>query len=207
MQTLDETAVPVLEEGEFYLPWDSSQIVENEFAPILAINSGLVVISGTVGTGRTHLLQTFVNEKLKQGLNVLLVAHEHNEIQGVDTLIFHKADRMKNRPIGDSIDTMLSRIEAINPDVVVFDDMSYSEILAMANILAEKGVLVLAVTYYSSRYDYTLAERFGMMSDIEGKSMLDKQEGLITGHVNVCNSLIRKPANAHTRVIAKVLKA
>lgn len=202
MQTLDETAVPALEEGQFYLPWDSSQVVENELAPVLAINSGLVVISGTVGTGRTRLLQTFVNEKLKQGLNVLLIAHEHNEIQGVDTLIFKKTDWREKIDLTNT-DIMLSRIEDINPDVVVFDDMNYQEILRMANVLAEKQTLVLAACYYSPYGDETLASRF---ANINEEDFRDKQEELITGHVNVSNSLIRKRANAHTRLIAKVLK-
>lgn len=204
MQTLDETTIADLEEGEFYLPWDTSSALENELAPLVAIDSGIVIVSGTVGTGRTHLLQAFASKKVEQGLNVLLIAHEHNEIQGVDTLIFHKADRMKNRPIGDDIDVMLSRIEAINPDVVIFDDMNYAEILKMTNVLAENGKLVVAACHYSPYRGEALASRLNLINE---EQFVNKQEELIVGHVNVKNSLIRKPANAHTRVIAKVLKS
>lgn len=199
-----ENLVSELIDGEFYLPWDNSAVMENELASLVAINSGIVVISGTVGTGRTHLLQAFASRKVEQGLNVLLIAHEHNEIQGIDTLIFHKADRMRNRLIGDSIDTMLSRIDAINPDVIVFDDMNYAEILKMANVLAEKGKLVIASCYYSPYRGDTLTSRFELINE---EKFIDLQEELIAGHVNVKNSLIRKPANTKTRVIAKVLKS
>lgn len=207
MQTLDETAVPTLEAGEFYLPWYNSQVLENELAPVLAINSGIVVISGPVNTGKTHLLQAFASAKIKQGLNVLLVAHEHNEIQGVDTLIFHKTDWLKNKITSENIDIMLARIDAINPDVVLFDDMNYSEILAMANVLAEKGTLVLTVNYFSPYGQDSLASRFDLISDIEGKDFRHKQEELIKGHILLKSSLIRTPkANAETKIIAKVLK-
>lgn len=208
METLEELQTNTLADGEFYLPWDSSKALDKELAPLLEIDSGIVIISGTVNNGKTHLLQAFANRKLEEGLNVLLVAHEHNEIQGVDTLIFHKTDWVKGQISSENVDIMLARIAAINPDVILFDDMNYSEILAMANVLADKGALVIAVTYYSSYSEDNITSRLDMMSDIEGKNFRNNQEELIKGHVSLRYSLIRTlKANSETKIVARVLKS
>lgn len=208
METLDKRNIQELEEGEFFLPYYNTEVLNNELAPLLAIKSGLVVIGGTVGTGRTKLLQNFVSKKKAEGLKVLVIAHEHNEIQRVDSLFFEKTDWMKGAITEKNVDTMLSRIATMNPDVVVFDDMNYSEILAMANGLAANGTLVIAATHHSAYfYDKTLAERLEIISDIEGKDFKEQQENLITGHVSLRHSGIRtEKVNIETRIIAQVLK-
>ena len=208
METLEELQTNKITNGEFYLPWDSSKVLDKELSPLLEINSGMVVISGPVNTGKTHLLQAFANRKLEEGLNVLLVAHEHNGIQGVDTLIFHKTDWVKGKISSENVDIMLARIAAINPDVILFDDMNYSEILAMANVLADKGALVIGVTYYSPYREDNITSRFDMMSDIEGKSFRNNQAELIKGHVSLRSSWIRTlKADSETKIVAKILKA
>lgn len=206
METLTKTPVNELTDGEFYLPWDNSAVMKNELAPLLAIDSGIIVIGGPVNTGKSRLLHTFAHHKLEQGLNVLVIAHEHNDIQGVDTLIFHKQDwRSKIDP--ERANTMLSRIASIAPDVVIFDDMNYPEILHMANRLAEQGTLVLTACYCSSSHDEKLVERFSMMSNIADEDFSDRQENLIKGHLNLRNAYHRTgKINLTTRVVAKLLK-
>lgn len=204
MQPLRDDQIHQLAEGEFYLPYYNTETLKNELAPLIAIYSGILVISGPVGTGRTHLLQAFATHKQVQGLNVLLIAHEHNEIQGIDTLIFRKTDWREPKAGKENVDTMLARIDAINPDVVVFDDMNYSEILAMANTLAARGVLVLGVVYSSSG---DIVSHFDRISGSDNSDSSENQEDLISGHVNIRHSLIRTvKANAETRFVASILK-
>lgn len=208
METQGKINIQELTEGEFFLPYYNDETLKNELAPLLEIKSGLVVIGGTVGTGRTKLLQNFVKIKKAEGLKVLVIAHEHNEIQGVDSFYFEKTNWIKSAIAQENVDTMLARIEAANPDVIVFDDMDYSEILAMANTLASNGKLVLAATFHSAFFhDKTLAERFEIISDIEGKDFKAQQEELITGHVSLRLSGIRtEKVNIETRIIAQVIK-
>ena len=208
MKTQDETNIQKLPAGEFFLPYYNDEVLNNELGPLLAIKSGLVVIGGTVGTGRTKLLQNFVKIKKAEGLKVLVIAHEHNEIQGVDSLYFEKTNWHKGTISENNANAMLLRIAAINPDVIIFDDMDYSEILAMANSLAANGKLVLAATFHSAFvHDKTLAERFEIISDIEGKDFKKQQEELITGHVSLRLSGIRtEKVNIETRIIAQVIK-
>lgn len=208
MKTQEETNIQELQAGEFFLPYYNDEVLNNELGPLLAIKSGLVVIGGTVGTGRTKLLQNFVKIKKAEGLKVLVIAHEHNEIQGVDSLYFEKTNWLKGTISENNANAMLLRIAAINPDVIIFDDMDYSEILAMANSLAANGKLVLSATFHSAFFhDKTLAERFEIISDIEGKDFKKQQEELIAGHVSLRPSGIRtEKVNIETRIIAQVIK-
>lgn len=206
METLTEIPVNELADGEFYLPWDNSAVMENELAPLLAIDSGMIIIGGSVSTGKSRLLHSFAAHKLEQGLNVLLVAHEYNDIQGVDTLIFHKQD-WQSKIDHNNAAKMLSRIASMAPDVVIFDDMNYPEILHMANKLAEKGNLVLTACYFSPSRDEKLAERLSMMSNIADEDFSDKQEDLIKGHLKLRNAYHRTgKINFTTRVVAEVIK-
>lgn len=207
METLSAITAEELSEGEFYLPWENSTVMENELKPLLEIDSGMVIISGPVNTGKSRLLHAFAHHKLEQGLDVLVVAHEHNDIQGVDTLIFHKQD-WQSTINPDNASKMLSRIASMKPDVVIFDDMNYPEILHMANKLAEQGALVLTACYFSNSHNDNIVDRFSMLSNIDGESFSDRQEDLIKGHLVLRNAYHRTgKINIDTRVVAKVLKA
>lgn len=207
MQTLVESPENELSDGEFYLPWKNAEVLENELAPLLAINSGIVVFGGPVNIGKSRLLQTFASRKLEQGLSVLVIAHEHNDIQGVDTLIFHKHS-WDEEIDPENAKAMLSRVEKIKPNVVIFDDMNYPEILYMANKLAENGTLVLAATFAVHRSDERIASIFAQFPVINGEDFSQKQESLIAGHLDLRNAYYRTgKINYDTRVVAQVVKA
>ena len=203
METLSENSVHQLSEGEFYLPYYNQETLTKELAAVSNLESGMVVISGAVSRGKTHLLQSFVDQKIDQGLKVIVVASNHNEIQHADVVVYNLTDWKQRKEETGKVDAMLERIAAINPDVIVFDSMDYSEPLAMANSLAEQGKLVFAVTRTNYEDESNIAELFSRYSEIEGKDFSDKQNDLISGIIHLDRSRIRSTEKS---IVAKVLK-
>lgn len=207
MKTLTETTASKLKEGEFYLSYYNEEALKNELAPISNLKSGLIVISGAVSRGKTHLLQSFVDQKIEQGLKVLVVACQHNEIQNADVVVYKLTNWKQREEEKSKVNTMLERIAAINPDVIIFDSMDYSEPLAMANTLAEQGKLVFAVSRNNNGNEANIAELFNQYPEIEGKDFKDKQDELVSGLIYLDVNFDRStPRNPDAHIIAKVLK-
>jgi stage III sporulation protein SpoIIIAA len=210
MLTSKETLTE-LSPGEFYFPHNLDPAEVVEFEAIRDIESGIVAIIGAVGTGRTHLLQRFVDYHKAQGKKVLNIAYNHNELQGIDTFVFDtQAVRNADRTVSlVKARTMLARIEAVSPDVVVMDDLNYAETTALAVMLVEKGIAVFS-TMYGSRNDPALYHLERRLEEVEPFEAFDNPENLVKGLIKIERSQNPNPDpvarryNFKTKFIAKV---
>lgn len=181
-----EEPLTELSPGEFYFPFNIDPAEVAEFEAIRDIESGIVAIVGAVSTGRTHLLQRFVDYHKEQGRKVLNIAYNHNQLQGIDTFVFDtKAVRNADRTVSlVKARTMLARIEAVAPDVVVMDDLDYAETTALAVMLVEKGIAVFS-TMYGSRNDPALYHIERRLEEVEDIGAFDNPENLVKGLIRI----------------------
>lgn len=209
-----EEPLTKLQEGEFYFPYNVDPAEVAEFEAIRDIESGIVAIVGAVGTGRTHLLQRFIDYHKTQGRKVLNIAYNHNELQGIDTFVFDtETVRNADRTVSlAKARTMLARIEAISPDVVVMDDLNYAETTALAVMLVGKGIAVFA-TMYASRNDSALYHIERRLEEVEEIGASDNAENLVKGLIKISRNEVIRPDplarrhNSKTKFIAKVIDA
>lgn len=197
--------------GEFYFPYNIDPAEIAEFEAIRDIESGIVVIAGAVSTGRTHLLQRLADYHKAQGRKVLNIAYNHNELQGVDMFVFDtEAVRNPDRTVSlVKARTMLARIEAVAPDVVVMDDLNYAETTALAVMLVEKGIAVFS-TMYASGNDPALYHIERRLEEVEEIGAFDNPENLVKGFIRISRNEALHPDplarrhNSKTKFIARV---
>lgn len=210
MLTSEETLTG-LQPGEFYFPYNIDPAEVAEFEAIRDIESGIVAIVGAVGTGRTHFLQRFIDYHKTQGRKVLNIAYNHNELQGIDTFVFDtETVRNADRTVSlTKARTMLARIEAVAPDVVVMDDLNYAETTALAVMLVEKGIAVFS-TMYGSRNDPALCHIERRLEEVEDIGAFDNPENLVKGLIRISwnedlnSDTPARRYNSTTKFIAKV---
>jgi type II secretory ATPase GspE/PulE/Tfp pilus assembly ATPase PilB-like protein len=196
-----------LSPGEFYFPYNIDPADVVEFDAIRDVESGIVVIAGAVGTGRTHLLQRFVDYHKTQGRKVLNIAYNHNELQGIDTFVFDTEQVRNNDGTVSLANTyaMLARIEAVAPDVVVMDDLDYAETTALAVMLVEEGIAVFATMreHENASALYCVERR---LEEVEEIGVFDNSENLVKGLIKISRNLDSTVhrLDGKTKYIAKV---
>jgi stage III sporulation protein SpoIIIAA len=206
MPTTEEPLTELLP-GEFYFPYNIDPAEVAEFEAIRDIESGIVAITGSVETGRTHLLQRFIDYHKVQGRKVLNIAYNHNELQGIDTFVFD-TEQVRNDDGTVSLANtyaMLTRIEAVAPDVVVMDDLDYAETTALAVMLVEEGIAVFATMreHENASALYYVERR---LEEVEEIGVFDNSENLVKGLIKISRNLDSTVhrLDGKTKYIAKV---
>lgn len=206
-----EEPLTELQEDEFYVPFNVNPADVPEFEAIRDIDSGIVAIAGAVATGRTHLLQQFINYHKARGRKVLNIPYNHNELQGVDAFVYEtESPRNADGSLSlVNVYAMLARIEAVAPDVVVIDDMDYYETTALAVLLVERGIAVFATM--SGHGKATALEYFERrLEEVEEIGVFDNAENLFKGLIKISRNQdphpdpIARRYNLKTKFIATV---
>jgi Tfp pilus assembly pilus retraction ATPase PilT len=131
-----------------------------EVAKLVPTKSGVILISGRQGSGKSVTLSTFAQEIIDTDERKVLeiVAEADSEDLGVE--IFVISDRpyqkMTKNPKPEAIEaarrySLITAAEILNAgtEVAVFDDIRHAEAGLIASHLAEAGVLVVASIHNS----------------------------------------------------------
>jgi exodeoxyribonuclease V alpha subunit len=106
-----------------------------------AVNSGLLVITGGPGTGKTTIIKSIIGVLMNAGLKVLLAAptgraaKRMSEATGFEARTIHRL--LEIGYLGDGSELVFQRNEEnpIDADVIIIDEMSMVDVLLMNHLL------------------------------------------------------------------------
>jgi exodeoxyribonuclease V alpha subunit len=115
-----------------------------KFAVMEAVKSGLLVITGGPGTGKTTIIKSIIRMLTNMGLRVLLAAptgraaKRMSEATGFEARTIHRLLEIGYMGEGSELVFQKNEENPIDADVIIIDEMSMVDILLMNHLL--KGV-------------------------------------------------------------------
>lgn len=112
---------------------------------ICNLQQGLVLITGTVGSGRSTTIASIVNQISRKFSKHIVTIEESIEI-----LYKHNNSIVNQREIGSDTESYLTGIEAAfkeNPDILIIDNIPNYDVMKMILRCCDAGMLVISSIY------------------------------------------------------------